>query len=147
MTEQDEARIHQIVLAIPTLVDIRAFEAIPPLFADHVTLDYSSLFGGVPQQLSGHDVVAGWRALVPGFDATWHQIGPIDVTLSAERAASASCTVDARHWLDGALWRLAGRYVFGLALWGRWRVNAMRFELEKELGDRGLVETAQRRAR
>lgn len=147
MIDIEEASVRQTVLAIPTLVDIRAFDAIPPLFADQVMLDYTSMFGGAPQNLSGHDVVAGWCALVPGFDATWHQLGPIDVKQLSSDAAFARCSVDARHWLRGALWRPIGQYVFVLTRAERWRVRAMRLELEKELGDRGLVEAAQRRAR
>jgi hypothetical protein len=147
MIDIEEPSVRQTVLAIPTLVDIRAFDAIPPLFADQVMLDYTSLFGGAPQNLSGHDVVAGWRALVPGFDATWHQLGPVDVKLLEGGGASARCSVDARHWLDGALWRPIGQYAFALEKTERWRVTAMRLEMENELGDRSLVEAAQRRAR
>lgn len=145
--ELEEARIRQVILAIPTLVDIRAFDAIPQLFADRVTVDYTSLFGGDPQELSGDELVAGWRALVPGFDATWHQLSSIEINLLDDQNASAGCAVDARHWLDGALWRPRGHYSFALSKTESWRVTAMRLNVEEELGDRSLVELAQRRAR
>lgn len=56
------------------------------------------------------------------------------------------CSIDARHWLDGAIWRVTGSYVFSLSRSARWRVSAMRLDVEKEQGDRGLAEIAERRA-
>ncbi|MCQ4062273.1 nuclear transport factor 2 family protein, partial [Klebsiella pneumoniae] len=38
--------MRQTVLAVPTNADLRAFDAIAPLFADRVMVDYTSLWGG-----------------------------------------------------------------------------------------------------
>lgn len=38
-------------------------------------LDWTSLNGGEPAQLTGEEVTQGWRALLSAFDATHHQLG------------------------------------------------------------------------
>jgi len=140
----EQARIRQTVLAIPTSIDVGDFAAAERLFADRVEVDYSSLWGGTAQTMPRADLIGAWRALVPGFDATWHELGPIDLVLDGARA-TARCAVDARHWLGTDMWRLRGLYVFDLVRAEGWRVALMHFVLEQEAGDRGLVDQARER--
>lgn len=139
------ARIRQTVLAIPTSIDVGDFAAAERLFASPVRIDYTSLWGGTVQTMSPAELIGGWRALVPGFDATWHELGAIEI-VAGETSASARCLVDARHWLDGELWRLRGRYEFDLTRSDRWKVALLRFVLDEEIGDRRLVDRARERA-
>lgn len=143
---REAARVRQTVLAIPTNVDLRAFDAIKPLFADNVAVDYTSLWGGEPQILTSDELMAGWKAIVPGFDATWHEISDIKVSVRGT-TATATSGVDGRHWLGERVWRPIGRYDFALEkLGGRWRVTRMTLTVTEEQGDRALVDKARARA-
>ena len=42
----------------------------PRLVAPVVDMDYTSLWGGEPERTAVDDLIAGWRAMAPGFDAT-----------------------------------------------------------------------------
>jgi hypothetical protein len=143
---REEARVRQTVLAIPTNIDIGAFETVSPLFAERVVVDYTSLWGGEPQSMTPAELMSSWRGIVPGFDATWHEIGPIAVALSGSEA-TATTTVDGRHWIGGRVWRPIGRYDFNLTkVDGRWRVSGMTLTVTEEQGDRALVDIARERA-
>jgi hypothetical protein len=145
MDELDIARIRQTVLAVPTLVDIRLLDVIPALFAPRVRVDYTSLWGGSPQDMSPTELVAGWRSLVPGFDATWHEISDIQCSIDGDRA-SVRCQVSANHWLGGELWRPRGVYEYDLVRSSdRWRISLMRFVLAEEIGRRSLTDEARAR--
>lgn len=143
---RDEARVRQTVLAIPTNVDIRRFDAVAPLFADEVVIDYTSLWGGEPQTMAPDELMTAWSGIVPGFDATWHEISDLKVQVAGE-TATASSRLDARHWIGERTWRLIGRYDFQLRRQrGQWRVTRMTLTVTQELGDRALVDLARARA-
>ncbi len=143
---RDEARVRQTVLAVPTNADLLAFDAIAPLFADRVVIDYTSLWGGTAETMTPEALMTAWAGVLPGFDATWHQIGDIEVGIVGDRAR-ATTSVDARHWLDSGVWRLRGRYDFVLECTeGRWRITRMTLTVTGEEGDRNLVQAAAARA-
>jgi hypothetical protein len=143
---RDEARVRQTVLAVPTNADLRAFDAIAPLFAEQVVVDYTSLWGGTPDRMTPQALMTAWARVLPGFDATWHEIGEIEVRVTGAQA-SATTTVDARHWLGEGFWRVTGRYEFTLSrLEGRWRITRMALTVTGEEGERALVERAVQRA-
>jgi hypothetical protein len=143
---REEARVRQTVLSIPTNIDMRNFEAVEPLFADPVVIDYTSLWGGEPASQTPRELMTAWRGIVPGFDATWHEISDLKVQVSGD-TATASSNVDGRHWLGEKVWRPIGRYDFKLAKQqGRWRVTHMTLTVTREEGDRALVQQAQARA-
>ena len=142
---RDEARVRQTVLAIPTNCDLRAFDAVQPLFADEAVIDYTSLWGGRPETTTPEALMIAWRGVLPGFDATWHEIGDLRVSVAGDQARATS-TVDARHWIGERTWRVKGRYAFALRkIDGRWRVTRMTLTVTEEEGDRGLVERATQR--
>lgn len=143
---RDEARVRQIALGIPTNVDLRNFDAIEPLFADPVVIDYTSLWGGEPQTMRPAELMTAWRGIVPGFDATWHEISDLQVKVTGDRA-SATSRVDGRHWLGEQVWRPIGRYDFEFVRQGgAWKVTRMTLTVTEEQGDRKLVDQARARA-
>lgn len=144
-TQLDGIRVAQTITALICDVDLRDFEAARRLFTARVHVDYTSLWGGQPTDMTPDALIKGWRGIVPGFDATWHELGAIEVALQRD-SAIAQCTVDARHWLDGAVWQPQGRYEFELKKATTWRISLMRLVLEAEQGDRSLVARAQARA-
>ncbi len=144
-TAPTSARIISLVRSIPLAVDLGRYELAEAAFAPRVRIDYSSLWGGEAQEMATVDLMAAWRSLVPGFDATLHELGPVQVSLNGD-SAQATADVVASHWLDGQLWRLIGRYEWPLRQGPEgWRVTGMSFQRLQEHGDRGLCERAQAR--
>ena len=97
-------------------VDRRDWDAVRAALADDVGTDYTSLFGGEAEEVAAGDLVARWRGLLPGFDATQHLLGPL--TPAAGVAADVvrlECNVRGYHRLGGAEWMVAGRYEIGVA--------------------------------
>lgn len=144
--DADTARIITLVASIPLSVDRAAYDLAEAAFAEEIVIDYTSLWGGEPSTMTPAALIAGWRGIVPGFDATWHELGPVDVKIEGDRA-TATAQVDARHWIGEKLWRPVGLYHWDLTRADEgWRVTRMVFDMTKEIGDRALTEEAMSRA-
>jgi hypothetical protein len=141
------ASIIVLVSSISVAVDLRNFDLAEAAFAPSLLVDYTSLWGGEAQRTTPAALIAGWRSLLPGFDATHHELSNIEVNVDGD-GASSSVMVDARHWIGSALWRLVGTQYFTLERTdGRWRVVSMKLVVNEEIGDRGLVNVAAGRAK
>lgn len=142
-----EAQIRTLVASIPLAVDRAAYDLAEAAFADEVVIDYTSLWGGEPATMTPAELMDAWRGIVPGFDATWHELGPVRVTISGD-TAEASAFVDGRHWIGDQLWRPVGTYHWDVArIDGEWLVTRMVFDMTQELGDRALAIEAMERAK
>jgi hypothetical protein len=144
----DRAEIIDRITDIAAGADRRQWERAQAAFAPEVRVDYTSLFGGSPSTTKAADLVAGWKTVLPGFDATQHLVSNHVVQVSAN-AATAQADFIATHRIDRELWTLGGRYDYTLAkLQGRWRVTAMTMTWTWETGDRaGLLQRASERAK
>ena len=114
--------------ALAVHVDARHWDQILDLFAPHVDVDYTSLFGGEPQSLAREQLVDGWRHLLPGFTHTTHVIGAPTIVASGQ-TARASASVVAWHFIkDPALngrdlWLVGGCYEMTLTkIDSAWRI-------------------------
>ena len=81
-------------------IDLRDWQAVRDAFADHVDIDYSSLFGAPAATVSSDEHVGGWRSFGGAFDATQHLTGPF-VTSEREGAVLATTSVRAYHRIAG----------------------------------------------
>jgi SnoaL-like domain len=145
--DPESAKVIALVSSIPLAVDLARYDLAEAAFAPEVVIDYTSLWGGEPQRMTPAALMDAWRGLVPGFDATRHELREIEAEVDRDRA-SATAFVDARHWIGGALWRPIGTYRWTLSRTdGRWKVTAMTFAMTQEAGDRGLVAMAAERAK
>jgi hypothetical protein len=109
--------------------------------------DYTSLWGGTPNTMTPAELMTAWRGIVPGFDATWHELSDVRARVSGN-TATATAAVDGRHWLGDALWRPIGSYEWDLEKRnGQWKVTRMVFKMTREIGDRGLAAQAIERAK
>ena len=145
--DADTARIIATVSSIPLAVDLARYDLAEAAFAPSIVIDYTSLWGGEPQTMTPAALMDAWRALVPGFDATRHELRDVTATVTGDRA-TATASVDARHWIDGKLWRPIGRYNWTLERrQGAWKVKTMMLVMSAEIGDRGLVAIATERAK
>lgn len=144
--DPERARIVSTVSAIPLAVDLARYDLAESAFAPEIVIDYTSLWGGEPQTMTPAALMDAWRGIVPGFDATWHALGPVRVEIDGD-TATAEAAVDGRHWIDGRLWRPIGDYRWLLRkIDGVWKVTRMTFAMTREIGDRGLAQQAMERA-
>lgn len=142
-----EAQIRTLVSSITTAVDRGAYDLAQQAFAPQVVIDYTSVWGGEPAATTPADLMASWQTIVPGFDVTWHELGPVTIAVEGD-TATAHAFVDARHWIDSDIWRPVGNYHWDVKrLDGEWRVTRMEFEMTDELGNRDLVAKAMERAK
>ncbi|AKN72662.1 hypothetical protein QR97_25415 [Streptomyces sp. PBH53] len=95
--------------------DRRRWDALTDVFADKVTLDYTSLNGGEPVTLTPAQIIKGWRAGLGAYDATQHLLGSHLVAVDGDGAV-CTATFQATHLKsDGSWWTLGGDYRFDLA--------------------------------
>lgn len=145
--DPDSARVISIVSSIPLAVDLARYDLAEAAFAPSIVIDYTSLWGGEPQRMTPAELIAGWRGLVPGFDATRHELKDVRAEIDGDRA-TATAFVDGRHWIESRLWRPIGTYRWTLERQGgAWKVTHMTFAMSQEIGDRGLVALATERAK
>ncbi|MBO0789190.1 MAG: nuclear transport factor 2 family protein [Actinobacteria bacterium] len=65
----------QAVTSIFVAADSRDWAVLRSRLADRIRLDWTSLSGGEPAELTGAEVTEAWRTLLSAFDATHHQLG------------------------------------------------------------------------
>lgn len=112
-------------------------------FADQVTLDYTSLWGGQAATQSADDIVEQWSAFLPGFDATLHLLANHTIIEATETTAVAEADFQALHRIDDEQWVLSGRYSYDLvAQPDGWKVQSMTMTWTHETGSRDLVARA-----
>jgi ketosteroid isomerase-like protein len=140
-----DENIADIVARIAYYADARAWTELHDLFAQSVHVDYTSLFGGTPADLSAHELMTGWRAFLPGFDATQHLLGPILVETKGARA-SAWTHIRATHRIGGELWVVGGRWAIALVREAAWRIASITFEFAYQEGNTDLPNLARERA-
>ncbi|MFE5290024.1 nuclear transport factor 2 family protein [Nocardia sp. NPDC056611] len=118
-TAQQRADIIEAVTRLFWFIDIRDWDAFPGVFADVVTLDYSSVWGGEPATVNPGQIRADWEKLIGAFDATQHLLGNHLVTVDGDRA-EVTAVFQAVHLLANPLgsprWTLGGTYRIGLRL-------------------------------
>jgi hypothetical protein len=141
-----EQAVRTLVARIAHTIDTRRWADLRALYADEVTTDYTSLFGGEVRRQSGDALIAGWRELLGALDATQHLVGPIDVRLESDRA-TAECHVRGYHVRRGAPggdeWMVAGQWIIGaVERGGRWQVTTMTLRTFYETGSRGVLPVA-----
>src|SRR5438309_3917722 len=74
-TTMDTLKIIETVQTIFIGADERDWELCGSAFAETVHLDYTSLAGGEPADLPAEKILESWKAFLPKFKATHHQLG------------------------------------------------------------------------
>ncbi len=144
---EQQADISTAITDIAAGADRHDWTRVRGAFSDTVTTDYTSLWGGDAVTQPADELVAGWSAFLPGFDATHHMVTNHTITSLSETSATAQTDFTATHRLDDGLWVLGGRYDYELEKSGdRWVVTSMTMTAIWESGDRGLVALAGQRA-
>ncbi|MFD0688206.1 nuclear transport factor 2 family protein [Actinomadura fibrosa] len=109
--------------------DQREWDRLEALFADRVTLDYTSLNGGEPAVLTPREIVGAWSGTLGNLDATQHMITNHLVEADGDRAV-CTASFQATHKLANAegpeLWTLGGTYRFDLLRTAEgWRISGV----------------------
>ncbi|GAB3220267.1 nuclear transport factor 2 family protein [Spirosoma arcticum] len=131
--------------------DERDWARVGRSFASQVLLDYTSFVGGQATTQTPDQLVTSWRAVLPGFEYTHHQLGNFEVEQTGGQA-TAFCYGTATHYLpqpDGRnLWTVVGTYNFHLVRSNdTWRVDLMRFNFKYQEGNLDLPRLATQRVR
>jgi hypothetical protein len=128
-------------------VDERDWDSLKLIMNDTVYLDYSSMTGTKPDELPLQQIINSWKELLPGFDATHHQLGNYLVDEN-NQFGKVFCYGTANHFLKNDsgmnLWTVTGTYEFKLNNeFGPWRIMEMKFNLKFIDGNMGLPGLAQ----
>lgn len=143
----DQTGISRSITDIAAGADRHDWDRVRAAFADDVTVDYTSLWGGEPATQAADDLVAGWAAFLPGFDSTHHMVTNHTITNVDDNTATAEADFTATHRIGDTLWTLGGRYTYELVQTSeRWKVYSLTMTALWESGDRGLVSVAAERA-
>lgn len=144
---QDRAAIIGTITDIAAGADRHQWDRVRRAFADEVTLDYTSLWGGKPTTQAAGDIIRQWSGFLPGFDETLHLVTNPTITSLESAKATAEADFQATHRIGSDLWVLTGHYRYELVkINGAWKVSALTMTARQENGDRGLAGRAAERA-
>ena len=147
MSPEDRLAIIDAITDVAAGADRHQWPRVRAAFADSVTLDYTSLWGGEAATQSADAVVEQWSGFLPGFDKTLHLVTNHAIVDASGDTATAEADFQATHSFDEALWILSGHYRYRLVkAAGRWKITHMTMTATHETGDRGLVVKAAERA-
>jgi hypothetical protein len=137
--------VERQVVGVVHHIDRKRWKELRELFADKVTADYVSLFGGSPVEQAADSLIEMWRANLSTV-TTQHLLGPIDAQVSSDKARAA-CHVRALHYAakakSGTEWEVLGHYLFELArIGGAYRITKMTLETFHQIGNRSLLAEA-----
>jgi hypothetical protein len=145
--EPEAAKVISVVSSIPMAVDLAAYDLAENAFAPKIVIDYTSLWGGQPSNMTPAELMTAWRGIVPGFTATWHELSNVRAIVNGDKA-TATAFVDGRHWLGEQLWRPVGNYHWDLEkIGGQWKVTRMQFAMTQEIGSRDVATQAMQAAK
>ncbi len=143
----DTARINAAITSIAAGADRHDWDRVRGAFADEVTLDYTSLWGGEPATEAADDVIAQWSGFLPGFEVTHHMVTNETITSIDGDRATAQADFTATHRIGQDFWVLGGRYDYRLIRDAEgWKVSGLTMTALWETGSRDLVAVAAQRA-
>ncbi|MGP0051871.1 MAG: nuclear transport factor 2 family protein, partial [Solirubrobacteraceae bacterium] len=94
--------------------DRRDWDGLRAVLGQRVVLDYTSLSGGDPAELSGDELLAAWRGALGGYEVTQHLLGSFlieTISLSQARLGFYAIATHVLHAGHGdSTWTVAGHY-------------------------------------
>lgn len=131
-------------------VDGRNWASVEALMQAPFHLDYSSFGAGPAADLAPSDIIKGWQGILPGFDATQHHLGPLDITEDGETAQVKASVIASHHIAEaegGELWVVHGDYDIELAKADEgWILTSLTFQFKFLSGNGDLPALAQQKA-
>ncbi len=129
-TEQEFTAQQPIIattIAMAVLTDRQEWDALPAVFTDEVTADYTALMGGEPfTMIRATDLIAGWKEGLSAFTATQHLVTNHEVVIAGD-TAEVRAYFQATHCRpDHTLWVVGGRYQYSFQkVADEWRISAI----------------------
>lgn len=145
----DKITIIETVNKLFIAVDERDWDIVSSVFDDTVLLDYTSMAGGVPANLTSSQIIESWKEILPGFDKTHHQLGNYQVDIDSKNI-QVFCYGTATHYLknesNNNIWTVVGSYNFELQEKdSNIKITKMKFNLKYIDGNSDLARIAQER--
>ncbi len=135
--EKDQKEINHLIHTLFDEVDTRNWEKVKNTMADSVYTDYTAL-GGDAGFKSPDEILTGWKALLPGFEKTIHQIHNEAIWVAGNRA-SATMDAIAIHYLDGKQWTVfVGYDTEYIKEDGNWKLARIDLSLYDQKGETSL---------
>lgn len=141
----DRLQITEVVNGVAVFADLRQWEQLRALYADEVSVDYTSFVGGEPGDVQADQLVNGWQTSLSRYSATQHLIANHHMALSGD-TAQAIAAVQATHWLPQPgdvepSWTVHGYYTYALARTRQtWVIHRHQFTATMVYGNRRLLE-------
>ena len=137
---------NEVVTQLFVATDQGAWNDVKATFNSKVLLDYSSMTGNPSTELTPDQIITAWQGILPGFDATHHQLGNFLTKLDGDKA-NVFCYGTATHYLvddNGNLWTVVGSYDFELVKDAKenWKISVMRFNFKYQDGNLELPQKA-----
>ncbi len=137
--------ISNIISRYFVAVDESDWDGAKVLMTNPFRLDYSSFGGGDPADLDPDGILKNWATFLPGFDATHHQIGTLDIQVKGD-TAKAKLYGTATHIIGARVWTVVGTYNIPLVRTGEgWKLSGIQFLYKYQAGAIDLPAEAQQR--
>ncbi len=101
-TAIEKEQIQSLITKLFSSVDERDWEVVKQTMADSVYTDYTAL-GGDAGFKTPDEILSGWKALLPGFERTVHQVHNEAIWVASNRA-TATLDAIATHYLNHDQW-------------------------------------------
>jgi SnoaL-like domain len=126
--------------------DRRDWQGLRGVLADTVALDYTSLTGGEPADISREDLLTAWRGTLGGFEATQHLLGSFVVDSVSPEQVRMRFYAIATHVLHrgygDSTWTVAGHYDATLRQEDGWRLAGLTLHVDWAAGNQQLAALA-----
>ncbi len=143
----ENADIKQVVIDLFAGADERNWQKVENTFAAEVLLDYTSMNGGQPAELTPKQIVDAWAGFLPGFDKTHHQLSGLEITENGT-TATAHYFARAAHLIGQEEWIVEGNYETVLEnTSGSWKISKHKLMLAGQFGNTGLPAKAAERVK
>ena len=108
-----EEEIRNTIARFANSFDLKDWTLTKLPLAEVLTVDYSDLRGGSPEEITAREYAQARREALEALD-TQHIIGNLEITVDGKRAAVGASSMIFRS-LDGVVFNTHTRYQFGLS--------------------------------
>ncbi len=137
----DKQKIQELLTTFYDAVDHRSWDVVADKMNHTVYVDYTEL-GGDSGYKSPNEILAGWKAMLPGFERTIHHIHNEAIWVANSRA-SATLDAIAVHYLDGDYWSVfVGYDTEFVRVNGEWKIARIDLSLYDQAGNQSLPSIA-----
>ena len=108
-----EENIRTTIARFANSFDLKDWALMESALAEELTVDYSDLRGGPPEEITAREYAEARREALEALD-TQHIIGDLEITVDGKRAAVEASSMIFRT-SDGMVFNTHARYHFGLS--------------------------------